>query len=169
MLTNGTPMFCAGDEFLATRKGNNNPYNQDNDTNYLDWDLLEKNHDVFRFFQGMIAFRKAHRSIARSQYWREDVSWFGTGPHVDFSPGAQTLAYCLRGASVGDGDIYVMINAGAADTRFEIQSGSAREWMLVADTHKGSPDDYVAEGERRPLGSQVYVVGSRSVVVLYRP
>ena len=40
MLTNGTPMFCAGDEFLNTRRGNNNPYNQDNEINYLDWDLL---------------------------------------------------------------------------------------------------------------------------------
>ena len=28
MLSNGTPMFVAGDEFLATHKGNNNPYNQ---------------------------------------------------------------------------------------------------------------------------------------------
>jgi isoamylase len=28
MLSNGTPMFCAGDEFMNTQKGNNNPYNQ---------------------------------------------------------------------------------------------------------------------------------------------
>ena len=44
-------MFSAGDEFLATHKGNNNPYNQDNEINYLDWDLLQVNHDVFRFFR----------------------------------------------------------------------------------------------------------------------
>jgi isoamylase len=28
MLANGTPMFCAGDEFMGTQKGINNPDNQ---------------------------------------------------------------------------------------------------------------------------------------------
>ncbi|NTU80101.1 MAG: glycogen-debranching protein, partial [Chloroflexales bacterium] len=37
MLANGTPMFCAGDEFLNTQRGNNNPYNQDNEITWLDW------------------------------------------------------------------------------------------------------------------------------------
>ena len=72
----------------------------------------------------MIAFRKAHPSIARSQYWREDVSWYGSrSKDVDFSPGGQTLAYCLRGASLEDDDIYVMVNAGAEEVRFQIQEG----------------------------------------------
>jgi pullulanase/glycogen debranching enzyme len=43
-----------------TQRGNNNPWNQDNETTWLDWDLLQKNSDMFRFFKGMIAFRKAH-------------------------------------------------------------------------------------------------------------
>jgi serine/threonine protein kinase len=30
-LANGTPMFCAGEEFMHTQSGNNNPYNQDNE------------------------------------------------------------------------------------------------------------------------------------------
>ena len=29
MLANGTPMFCAGDEFMNTQSGNDNPYNVD--------------------------------------------------------------------------------------------------------------------------------------------
>ena len=33
---NGTPMLRAGDEFLQTQGGNNNPYNQDEPT-WLDW------------------------------------------------------------------------------------------------------------------------------------
>lgn len=167
MLSNGTPMMCAGDEFLSTRQGNNNPYNQDNDINYLDWDLLRKNSDVFRFVQGMIAFRKTHPSIARSHYWREDVSWYGSGSkEVDFSPGGQTLAYCLRGASLNDDDIYVMVNAGPHKVRFQIQEGKARDWMLVADTALPGPRDFVDEGERKPLASSEYKVEGRSVVVL---
>jgi glycogen operon protein len=169
MLTNGTPMFCAGDEFLTTHHGNNNPYNQDNEINYIDWDLLEKNRDVFRFFRGMINFRKKHPSIARSQYWRDDIRWYGTGAHVDFSPGGQTLAFCLHGASLNDGDVYAMINAGAAAMHFHIQEGEARDWLLVADTSLPSPEDFVEPGERRGLTSLDYVAGARSVVVLYRP
>jgi glycogen operon protein len=166
MLSNGTPMFCAGDEFLATHKGNNNPYNQDNEINYLDWDLLEKNRDVFRFFQGMIAFRKSHPSIARSQFWRGDVSWYGSrSKDPDFSPGGQTLAYCLRGAGLDDDDIYVMINASAHEVRFEVQEGEPRNWLLVADTGLPSPRDYTEPEQRKRLKSAEYVVGARSIAV----
>jgi pullulanase/glycogen debranching enzyme len=77
------PLFCAGDEFMNTQKGNNNPYNQDNEITWLDWELLERNRDMFRFFKSLIAFRKAHPSIARSRYWREDVQWYGTTGGVD--------------------------------------------------------------------------------------
>jgi glycogen operon protein len=169
MLSNGTPMFCAGDEFLTTRKGNNNPYNQDNEINYLDWDLLKANEDVFRFFQGMIAFRKSHPSIARSQYWREDVAWYGSsGKDPDFSSSGQTLAYCLHGARLRDDDLYVMVNGGDKDVQFQIQEGRAGDWLLVADTSLPGPHDYVAPEERKALSSPKYLVGARSVVVLCR-
>ena len=161
MLSNGTPMFCAGDEFLTTRKGNNNPYNQDNDINYLDWDLLETNQDIFRFFQLMIAFRKAHPSIARSQFWREDVSWYGRmDSAVDLSPEGQTLAWCLHGARLHDDDIYVMVNSSPQNMWFRIQEGNAVEWRLIADTAR--------PGAERLLESPDYAVDSRSVVVLCR-
>jgi len=85
MLSNGTPMFVAGDEFMHTQRGNNNPYNQDNAITWLDWDLLDRYRDMFRFFKQMIAFRKAHPSIHRSTFWREDVHWYGNSGPVDFS------------------------------------------------------------------------------------
>jgi pullulanase/glycogen debranching enzyme len=59
MLSNGTPMFCAGDEFLNTQGGNNNPYNQDNETTWLDWSKLEQNRDIFDFFQREASFASA--------------------------------------------------------------------------------------------------------------
>ncbi len=166
MLSNGTPMFLAGDEFMATRRGNNNPYNQDNEINYLDWDLLGANQDVFRFVQGMIAFRKQHPSIARSQYWRQDVSWYGDRvKDVDFSADGCTLAWCLRGRSLDDDDIYAMANTGAKEVPFTIHEGKAGDWMLVADTGLPSPLDYVEPDDRRPLTSLNYQVAARSVVV----
>jgi glycogen operon protein len=166
MLSNGTPMFSGGDEFLVTRGGNNNPYNQDNDINYTDWELLEINRDFFRFVRGMIAFRREHPSVARSHFWREDVRWYGTGKEVDLSPGGQTLAWCLSGASQHDNDIYVMVNASPNDVNFEIQEGAASHWRLVADTGLPAPHDYNEPENRRALLSPVYRVGARSVVVL---
>ncbi len=59
-LSNGIPMFHAGDEFLNTQFGNNNPYNQDNEITWLDWSKLEGNRDIFDFFKKMISFRKSH-------------------------------------------------------------------------------------------------------------
>ena len=35
---------------------------------------------VLRFVKRMLASRKAHRSLGRSRFWRDDVRWYGIGP-----------------------------------------------------------------------------------------
>jgi isoamylase len=167
-LSNGTPMFCAGDEFMNTQGGNNNPYNQDNPTTWLNWDLLERNRDIFRFFKSMIAFRKAHPSLGRSRFWRDDIKWYGVGKDVDFSDGSHTLAFCLHGASQQDEDIYVMINAYWENLDFVVQEGQPAEWKRVVDTSLASPFDFAAPGTEPPLASASYKVKARSIVVLIR-
>ena len=167
MLSNGTPMFRAGDEFLNTQFGNNNPYNQDNETGWLDWSQLRTNRDIFRFFKGMIAFRKSHPSLSRSRFWREDVSWYGSGPGVDLSHDSRSIAFCLHGASQDDDDIYVMINAYWEELEFHVQEGAAGEWGRIVDTGLPSPDDFSDYGA--PLEQTKYGVAPRSVVVLLRP
>jgi len=167
MLSNGIPMFRAGDEFLNTQFGNNNPYNQDNEIGWLDWSQLQANRDIFRFFKGMIAFRKAHPSICRSRFWRDDVSWYGTGPNPDLSNDSHSLAFCLHGESQGDDDIYVMINAYWERLEFVLQQGSAEQWTRIVDTALPSPDDFSEHGV--PLAGLNYTVAPRSVVVLLRP
>jgi glycogen operon protein len=166
LLANGTPMFRAGDEFLQTQGGNNNPYNQDNATSWLDWDRLRVNQDVFRFFRCMIAFRKAHPSLGRSRFWRDDVRWYGTGPTVEMGFDSRTLAYYLGGQSQQDADLYVMINLSPSDRTFEIQEGRPDEWRLAFDTGLASPDDFPAPAPRSSLPSASYVVHSRSIVGL---
>lgn len=49
MLSQGTPMIYAGDEFGNSCGGNNNPYCQDNDTSYIDWRLAKKNEKFLEF------------------------------------------------------------------------------------------------------------------------
>jgi isoamylase len=167
-LSNGTPMFCAGDEFMNTQKGNNNPYNQDNETTWLDWDLLVKNQDIFRFFKNMIAFRKAHPSLGRSRFWRDDVRWYGVAGVPDLSFDSHALAFCLRGASQDDKDLYVMINAFWRELTFVVQEGQPTEWLRVVDTSLPSPDDFCEPGTEQRLQSLSYTARPRSTVVLIR-
>jgi isoamylase len=166
MLSNGTPMFVAGDEFMHTQRGNNNPYNQDNEITWLDWDRLESNGDIFRFFKLMIAFRKAHRSIHRPTFWREDVHWYGVNGPVEFSSEARTLAYCLRGDAEYDNDLYVLINAHWQDVDFALQEGG--DWKRAIDTSLPSPQDILDPGNEEPIGSAQVRVKARSVVVLIK-
>jgi glycogen operon protein len=169
MLSNGTPMFCAGDEFLNTQHGNNNPYNQDNEISWLNWDQLEQNRDIFRFFQKMIAFRKSHPTIMRSRYWRDDVRWYGVNGPPDQAIYSHTLAYYLRGASVGDDDLYVMINAYWEELEFRIAEKAPRGWLRVADTGLPSPQDIVSPGDEVEIVAPRYTVSARSIVVLRSP
>jgi glycogen operon protein len=166
LLSNGIPMFRAGDEFLNTQFGNNNPYNQDNELGWLDWSQLQANRDIFRFFKRMIAFRKSHPSLCRSRFWREDISWYGTGPTVDLSPDSHSLAFCLHGASQADDDIYVMINAYWQELQFQIQEGTPQDWIRIVDTDLPCPDDFSEPG--LPLQQPTYQVAPRALVVLVK-
>jgi glycogen operon protein len=167
-LANGTPMFRAGDEFMHTQAGNNNPYNQDNETGWLDWSRHRAKPDVFRFLKLMIAFRKAHPSLARSRFWRDDVRWHGVGRETDLSYDSHSLAFALHGASEGDDDLYVMINAYWQALAFEIQEGGTGDWRRVIDTSAESPFDFLEHESADELTSLRYEVAARSVVVLVR-
>ena len=167
MLSNGTPMFVAGDEFMQTQGGNPNPWDQDNETTWLDWALAERNADVLRFFQMMIAFRKAHPFIGRSTGWGADVTWHGVGAMPDQTPGSHTLAFHLRGAAVDDADIYVMVNAYWGDLVFTIQAPGS--WVRIVDTSLASPFDIMDMTSAPAVRDIRYAVAARSIVVLTSP
>ena len=116
----------------------------------------------------MIAFRKAHPTLCRSRFWRDDVRWFGTGPEVDMSQGSRHLAFYLDGASEQDDDLYVMINSGTSPRTFTIQEGEPHEWQRVVDTSRSSPHDIRLPGSEISIRTSEFPVKSRSVVVLIR-
>ncbi|BDG02936.1 glycogen debranching protein [Anaeromyxobacter oryzae] len=172
-LSNGIPMLSAGDEFLRTQRGNNNPYNQDGELTWVDWSRLDEHRDVHRFFQGLIALRKAHRLLGHGRFWRERVSWYGMGATKDLSTDSHALAFCLHGdvrsgdpsLTAPEPDLYVMINAWWQDLTFQIQEpGTA--WRRVVDTARVSPDDYVPPERREAVDGRDQVVKARSIVVL---
>ncbi|MGI6523680.1 MAG: glycogen debranching protein [Bdellovibrionota bacterium] len=163
-LSNGTPMFKMGDEFLHTQKGNNNPYNQDNEINWLNWDLLEENRDNFKFVRSMIDFRNKTPSISSSRFWRENISWFGTKHGPDYSKESRCLAYFLDGKFENSRDIYVMINGDAKGHTFNIQKKGSGPWRRVIDTSLPSSENF--ENAPNDIVEGSYYVPARSIVVL---
>ena len=101
MVSQGVPMILMGDELGRTKHGNNNTYCHDNQLNWLDWQLLETNVDLFRFFKHCIAFRKAHPVLRNRQHFQNqdyvgsgyaDITWHGTKAwNADWSPGTTAL------------------------------------------------------------------------------
>lgn len=69
MLSQGVPMILAGDEFLRTQMGNNNPWCQDNDISWVNWTLAEKNKDFLRFVRELIALRRRHPIFRRRRFF----------------------------------------------------------------------------------------------------
>ena len=84
------------------------------------------------------------------------------------NPGVRlhTVAYCLHGASYGDCDLYVMINAYDEPLDIEVQESPATGWRRAIDTGLDSPFDITEAGEEVPVASLRYRVQPRSTVVL---
>ncbi len=68
LLSQGTPMLLAGDEFGRTQMGNNNAYCQDNDITWVDWSKLEANADLVSFVQQLTAFRYRYPVLHRTRF-----------------------------------------------------------------------------------------------------
>jgi glycogen operon protein len=160
MMSNGTPMMRMGDEFLQTQNGNSNPYNLDDASVWLDWGKQVTYADFFRFTQQLIAFRNVHPAICRSRFWRDDVKWYGPNGDEDQSTDSHTLSYVIHGSSVGDTDIYVMVNTYWEDVNFTLQEPGP--WTKMIDTNQASPNDI---GIPVALAGPAVVVAARSVVV----
>ncbi len=84
LLSQGTPMMLAGDEFARTQGGNNNAYCQDNDISWVDWDLKEKNKSLTRFVQKLSGLRHKCPVLRRNLFLTgayneelgvKDVTW----------------------------------------------------------------------------------------------
>jgi glycogen operon protein len=179
MLSQGTPMLLAGDEFGRTQRGNNNPYCQDNEISWVDWTLAETNRDLLRFTRLLIEFRRAHSVLRRSDFLTgeetehapgRDVTWHGMrldGP--DWTSESLTLAMHLSGehAEPPDCDIYFAANASDEDLSFELPAPPRNtRWACVIDTAEPSPRDIAADGEEPAVGATAVTVGAYSCVVL---
>jgi glycogen operon protein len=68
LLSQGTPMLLAGDEFARTQRGNNNAYAQDNEISWLDWTLADKNYAQVNFVRQLTNLRARYPILRRSRF-----------------------------------------------------------------------------------------------------
>jgi glycogen operon protein len=181
LLSQGTPMIVAGDEFGRTQRGNNNPYCQDNDISWLDWNFTPEQRALFEFTKRLLGLRRDHPALHRSKFFQgraiygtdvHDLLWFRPDGHPMSSqdwdnPSTQTLTMFLAGRGIGDEDekgrplvddnLLILINAGDTDRAFTIPKVEAvREpWQLLVDTA-----DDAAEEPRDPGESTLLVARS---------
>ncbi|MBI4863866.1 MAG: glycogen-debranching protein [Candidatus Riflebacteria bacterium] len=99
MLSNGTPMLLGGDERLRTQHGNNNAYNLDSETSWLEWTYADRvNHvdsvkmgksDLAGFEEyarNVIRLRREFPAFHKEGWWAPDRDQDGDG-----APGVQWL------------------------------------------------------------------------------
>jgi len=166
MVSNGTPMIRMGDEFGQTQYGNNNPYNQDNETSWLDWTRLTVNRDLHQFTKKMIAFRKRNVALNQSTFWRDRIQWFGPTGRLDVSHASKAFAYWLSGHPEQHCDLYVMTNQHANAVEFTVQADGP--WAVGVDSSRSTPEDVYDHGAEPTLSATEYRVAPYSTVVLVR-
>ena len=176
LLSQGVPMLLAGDEILHSQRGNNNCYCQDNELSWIDWSLTEKNADVLRFVQEMIALRKRHPAIMRRRFLTgeiannkklADVTWHGL--EIDkplwFDPDARLLAFTLTGIEADETDLHIIMNMSDEGTSVQLPLITGQKWAVALDTSQASPNDIISSEKQKAFKGNSAVVQAKSVVI----
>src|SRR3712207_3473150 len=85
LLSRGTAMILAGDEFARTQQGNNNAYCQDNDISWIDWEGIDEDGvELLEFTRKLIQLRQNLPILRRVRFLSgiyneeldvKDVTW----------------------------------------------------------------------------------------------
>ena len=169
LVSRGVPMLLGGDEFRRTQGGNNNAYCQDNETSWHNWGCLERHKHIFRFTQGMLAFRRSHPTLSKEQFYTEaEIRWFG--PHgglPNWADRKEKQLACLIHEDEKHA-LWLMFNAGAETVDFGLPAlPSGHRWYRAADTGRQVPQDLFPVGEE-PLWEdpKAYRLSPRSSAIL---
>jgi glycogen operon protein len=165
LLSQGVPMLLMGDECRRTQRGNNNTYCQDNAINWLDWNLVDKNAELLRFYRELVQFRRQQPSVRRPTFLTgrsprpskmPDVSWFDpSGKSIDWSNTAHSLCCLFATTGLTDSsarNVLVLTHSGPAEQEFllpDVVRGIP--WRLFVDTAGESPSDVFPRDTGPPL------------------
>ena len=186
LLSQGTPMILAGDEFGRTQGGNNNAYCQDDDISWVDWNLRRENAALVSFAGRIAALRHKYPILRRNlflngQYIEElgvrDVTWIGmSGEQMSEedwqAPSLHCFGMLLDGRAQTSGikrpgkeaTILIVVNGRESTMEFTLPecTGNCR-WSLLVDTQEEEP----AESAMFDVGTR-YPVAGRSLLVFVR-
>ena len=183
LLSQGTPMLLAGDEFGRTQQGNNNAYCQDDAISWIDWEhaATHGNAALNRFVTRLLALRKQLPVLRRNRFLTgayfesiggKDAAWYTpsgeemTEAHWN-DVQTRSFALLLDGRApvsaipveAHDASVLVVINGWHEAVPFTLPPPPAGSWSLHLDT-----TDDALDGD--PTGAHdSYLATGRSVVV----
>jgi isoamylase len=82
LLSQGTPMLLAGDEFGNSQGGNNNAYAQDNETGWLDWSGLDDDPDFALEVRELIHLRREWPLLRLPEYLHGETVIGSSSMHI---------------------------------------------------------------------------------------
>lgn len=149
LVSRGVPMLLGGDEFRRTQGGNNNAYCQDNEVSWYDWDLVQRNQEVFCFVCGLSALRKRYKVLRQERFYTgEDITWFDhSGSVPDWDGPGGTFGCLIRAHEDGERPLCLLFNAAARAREIALPVLlPGQRWRVVIDTARPCPDDIHAPG-----------------------
>ena len=133
----GIPFIYAGEELFRTKQGVHNSYNSPDAINAIDWSFKTRYADLYDYYRGLIALRKAHPAfrLGDADLVREHLAF------IDAPDGV--VAWRLTGHAGGDPceEIVVVIN-------------SRKEAVSVTVPGQGSSDSASGNSGTSDTGSQ---------------
>lgn len=149
----GVPFIYAGEEVLRDKKGVHNTYQSPDSINEIDWSNKARYPQVYEYYKGLIAMRKAHPAFRMSDAGMvaEAIKFLPTESNV--------VAYTIDGTRMNDEwrEIYVVYNGSREDVTVELPEG---EWTVACRDAR-----FVEDGELKFSGEMM--VPATSAAVLY--
>jgi len=155
LMSQGTPMILAGDEFGNSQQGNNNAYAQDNPTGWLDWSGLDEEARVSELVRELIWLRRETPLLRLPQYVHGTLELDGRSVRIDWinqygdtkheSEWAHSRAFTKVISSVKhDGNetaVAILVNAHdhTAEMRLS-RSKAVRDWRLAYCSSRSEPE-----------------------------
>jgi len=173
-VSQGTPMVFMGDEIRRTQMGNNNAYCQDNELSWFNWNEIEKNADLLRFFKSLIHFTQSRPIFSQEKLLastkesgESSIIWHGTRLGIpDWSETSHCLAFTLHHRE-SDEHLHILLNAFWKPLAFELPKlETGRTWRRIVNTALPSPKDFCEFVAAPVVNKDTFDASPRSVVVL---
>jgi glycogen operon protein len=152
LLSQGTPMLLAGDEFGRTQAGNNNAYCQDSGVSWIDWDAASQHQELTRFVRHLVALRHELPLLRQNRFLTgtrsevtglKDVTWLiAAGTEITPEQWTDSQLRCFGMLLAGaPAPCLLLINAGSDSVTWTLPvHARATRWSLRLDTSQSTED-----------------------------